>query len=72
MLRECHRVLKPGSRSAGYVIHTPSGLTQAGERRARAFHRKLRRLDLDVETIVGIHGTPVPMTQFVEFVGGGQ
>ncbi len=34
MLRECHRVLKPGSRSAGYVIHTPSGLTQAGERRA--------------------------------------
>ena len=27
-------MLKPGSRSAGYVIHTPSGLTQAGERRA--------------------------------------
>ena len=27
-------MLKPGSRSAGYVIHTPSGLTQAGERGA--------------------------------------
>ena len=34
MLRECRRVLKPGSRSAGYVIHTPRGLTEAGERRA--------------------------------------
>jgi glyoxylase-like metal-dependent hydrolase (beta-lactamase superfamily II) len=38
----------------------------------RALQRNLRRLDLDVETIVGIHGTPVPMTQFVEFVGAGQ
>ena len=34
MLRECHRVLRSGSRSAGYIIHTPSGLTEAGERRA--------------------------------------
>ena len=28
MLRECHRVLKPGGRIAGYVIHTPVGLSQ--------------------------------------------
>ena len=34
MLRECHRVLKPGGRIAGYVIHTPAGLTPVQERRA--------------------------------------
>ena len=28
MLRECHRVLKPAGRIAGYVIHTPVGLNQ--------------------------------------------
>ena len=39
---------------------------------ARTFHRNLQRLDLDVETIVGIHGSPAPMAQFAEFVGGGQ
>ena len=39
---------------------------------ARTFHENLRRLDLDVETIVGIHGSPVPMSEFVEFVGDGQ
>ena len=39
---------------------------------ARTFHRNLQRLDLDVETIVGIHGSPVPMSQFAEFVGAGQ
>ena len=39
---------------------------------ARAFHRNLQRLDLDVETIVGIHGSPVPMSQFAEFIGAGQ
>ena len=27
MLRECQRVLKPEGRIAGFVIHTPSGLT---------------------------------------------
>ena len=39
---------------------------------ARALHRNLQRLGLDVETIVGIHGSPAPMSQFVEFVGAGQ
>ena len=34
MLRECRRVLKPAGRIAGYVIHTPAGLTPAQERRA--------------------------------------
>ena len=39
---------------------------------ARALGRNLERLGLDVETIVGIHGRPAPMTQFTEFVGAGQ
>ena len=39
---------------------------------ARTFHRNLQRLDLDVETIVGIHGRPTPMSQFTEFVGAEQ
>jgi len=39
---------------------------------ARTFHRNLQRLGLDVETIVGIHGSPARMSQFVEFVGTGQ
>ena len=39
---------------------------------ARTFQRNLRRLNLDVETIVGIHGSPTPMSQFREFVGNGQ
>ena len=36
---------------------------------ARTFQRNLRRLNLDVDTIVGIHGNPTPMSQFREFVG---
>ena len=39
---------------------------------ARTFHQNLQRLDLDVETIVGIHGSPAPMSEFVEFVDVGQ
>ena len=34
MLRECNRVLKSGGCIAGYVIHIPTGLTEAQERRA--------------------------------------
>ena len=34
MLRECNRVLKSGGCIAGYVIHIPTGLTDAQERRA--------------------------------------
>ena len=45
---------------------------QAPNASARALHRNLQRLGLDVETIVGIHGSPAPMSQFVAFVGAGQ
>ena len=34
MLRECHRVVKPGGHIAGYVIHTPGRLSATNERRA--------------------------------------
>lgn len=34
MLRECQRVLRPDGRIAGYIIHTPSGLTLSEQRRA--------------------------------------
>ena len=36
---------------------------------SRTFYGHLQRLELDVTTIVGIHGNPVPMSQFVQFVG---
>ncbi len=36
MWRECHRVLKPGGRIAGYVIHTVAGLAADDEQRASA------------------------------------
>ena len=47
-----------------------SSTSQAPNANTRALQRNLQRLDLDVETIVGIHGSPVPMSQFAEFVGG--
>jgi glyoxylase-like metal-dependent hydrolase (beta-lactamase superfamily II) len=34
----------------------------------RTFYQNLQRLKLDVTTIVGIHGAPAPMTQFVQFM----
>ncbi len=40
---------------------------QAPDVSSRTFYETLQRLDLDVTTIVGIHGNPVPMAQFVEF-----
>ena len=51
-------------------LYTPGAATPNAS--ARTFHRNLQRLDLDVETIVGIHGSPVPMSQFAEFVGAGR
>ncbi|MBM64118.1 MAG: hypothetical protein CL484_14310 [Acidobacteria bacterium] len=39
---------------------------------ARSFHRNLERLDLDVDTIVGIHGRPAPMSQFTAFMSAGE
>ena len=51
-------------------LYTPGAATPNAS--ARAFHRTLQRLDLDVETIVGIHWSPAPMSQFAEFVGAGQ
>ena len=35
---------------------------------ARAFQANLQRLKLDVATIVGIHGNPAPMSQFLGLV----
>jgi glyoxylase-like metal-dependent hydrolase (beta-lactamase superfamily II) len=32
----------------------------------RAFHENIRRLGIEVETIVPIHGRPVPLSQFIE------
>jgi glyoxylase-like metal-dependent hydrolase (beta-lactamase superfamily II) len=49
-----------------------NSLAQPPNTSTRALQRNLRRLNLDVETIVGIHGSPVPMSQFVELVGAGQ
>ena len=51
-------------------LYTPGAASPNAS--ARAFQRNLRRLDLDVETIVGIHGSPVPMSQFAEFIGAGR
>ena len=45
---------------------------QAPNASSRAFYRNLQRLELDVTTIVGIHGNPVPMAQFAEFASRGQ
>ncbi len=38
----------------------------------RTFYQNLQRLKLDVATIVGIHGNPAPMSQFVPFVNRAQ
>ena len=40
---------------------------QAPDPSSRTFYETLQHLELDVTTIVGIHGNPVPMAQFVEF-----
>ena len=34
----------------------------------RTFYQNLQRLQLDVETIVPIHGRPSPMSGFIEYV----
>lgn len=34
VLRECYRILRPGGRMAGYVIHTPAGISAAQAARA--------------------------------------
>ena len=38
----------------------------------RTFYQNLQRLKLEVTTIVGIHGNPAPMSQFVQFVSKAQ
>ncbi len=45
---------------------------QAPDDSSRRFYETLQRLELDVTTIVGIHGNPVPMAQFVEFASRGR
>jgi glyoxylase-like metal-dependent hydrolase (beta-lactamase superfamily II) len=49
-----------------------SSQQQAPNASSRTLLRTLQRLDLDVETVVGIHGSPVSLSSFVEFVGGGR
>lgn len=39
---------------------------------ARTLYRNLQRLGLDVQTLVGIHGSPAPMSQLLELVEAGQ
>ena len=51
----------PGGQSPG----TPSASN-------RTFYRNVQHLNLDVETIVPIHGRPGPMSAFVEFVSRAQ
>ena len=38
----------------------------------RTFYQNLQRLNLDVTTIVGVHGDPTPMSQFVQFMSSTQ
>ena len=38
----------------------------------RSFYDNVKRLKLDVETIVPIHGQPTPWSAFEEFIGGGR
>ena len=45
---------------------------QAPNASSWTFYRTLQRLELDVTTIVGIHGNPAPMAQFVEFASRGR
>ncbi|MEE2963425.1 MAG: MBL fold metallo-hydrolase [Acidobacteriota bacterium] len=49
-----------------------SSQQQAPNASSRTLLRALQQLELDVETIVGIHGSPVSLSDFVEFVGGGR
>ena len=53
-------------------LYTPPapGSAASGEPNAsnRSFYQNLRRLRLDVETIVPIHGQPSPMSVFEEFI----
>ena len=39
---------------------------------SRTFYQHLQRLELDVTTIVGIHGNPAPMSQFVQLMSAAQ
>jgi glyoxylase-like metal-dependent hydrolase (beta-lactamase superfamily II) len=51
-------------------LYTPRPLRGAPPPSAsnRTFYENLQRLDLDVETIVPIHGQPGPMSQLVEYI----
>ncbi len=51
-------------------LYNPRAATPSASN--RTFYENLQRLNLDVTTVVGIHGNPVPMSQFVELMGRGQ
>jgi glyoxylase-like metal-dependent hydrolase (beta-lactamase superfamily II) len=50
----------------------PGAPTPAPTPSNRTFQQNLQRLKLDVATIVPIHGRPVPMGDFVKFMGAAQ
>ncbi len=47
----------------------PSNANRPPNASNKTFYENLKRLKLDVETIVPIHGQPTPMSQFVEYMG---
>ncbi len=49
-----------------------SSTAQAANASARTLHANLVGLGLDVETIVGVHGSPAPMSRLAELVDAGQ
>lgn len=55
-MRECRRILKPGGRIAGYLIHTPPGLAAAEYERA-------------IELGPAQSATPEPLAELVAAAG---
>ena len=77
---ELHTVLGLGHAAGMLMVYLPgeqllvqadlySSTAQAPNASTRALQRNIQRLRLDVETIVGVHGEPVSMSEFTEFVG---
>ena len=65
MLRECDRVLKPGGRIAGYIIHIPAGVTKAQERRAAELGPSDVTAPASIEALTQAAGLTVVLTEDV-------